>query len=617
MQRTAHVLAFLALFGLASAPPARAAPVSAERAVALAGDWSGQAPLGRHGPHRRVPTGRVRTFSENGADLFHLVALEEGGFVALAADDARPPVMAFSASGELPAEDDGGPLWTLLAGDAAASAGRAPRRGRGAPRPRLSMREAVGTGVARRPFFAAASSGTTPKTTLSDVRVAPLVESRWNQLGSGTNRLYNYYTPSNWYCGCVATAMAQVMRYHRFPTDAVTPRTFTCYLGTTDNPVQLTMKGGTYDWGSMPFRPIPPTPVQQEAIGRLCYDAGVSVRMVYASNGSGALLQFAHDPLVSVFGYADAQSFVIGENETCPSAADIQNAILANLDAGCPVMLGIFAPGSNGRDAGHAIVADGYGYDGGTLWCHLNLGWGGSHDLWYALPSIPAGSYSFSVVDTIVYNIFPHRAGELVTGRVTTPDGAPIEGATVSATGTRTWTTRSGFFGRPRTHTESIATNVLTSAAGIYALYVPTGGTCSVTLTAAYGAAASATTVTTSTSTDSSPYDMDWETGSYFYDDAGLSIGNSWGNDLVVVPAAGGDALVGSFSAATENGAAGFSLSFTGTPGAGYAVEYRESLSEGAWTPCTNLLLRPSGSATLFLPCGDADSGFWRVVPAD
>ena len=357
------------------------------------------------GRHAGAPTGRLRTFSEGGTNLFHLVELSGGGFVAIAADDIRASVMAFSPTGTLPENDDGGPFWALLAGDSAAAAGLPTppkrRRGRGVTRRRLTAMEHVaaapsrtGGGGAKRVL--ASNSGVS---TIADVRVEPLVETQWNQRGVGGKYVYNYFTPNHWYCGCVATAMAQLMRYHRFPSTSVPAQTFNCY--TNYGAISLSMIGGVYDWDSMPAVPTASaTDAEREAIGHICYDAGVSVRMQYASGGSGAFGCFAHDPLVNVFGYASAESHFPAD-ASAPSSSELQNAILANLDAGCPVLLAITAPGSSGQDAGHMIVADGYGYEGETLWCHLNMGWSGSCDLWYAIPDMNTGTYAFGCDQTL------------------------------------------------------------------------------------------------------------------------------------------------------------------------------------------------------------------------
>ena len=63
---------------------------------------------------------------------------------------------------------------------------------------------------------------------VSDLRVEPLVLSKWGQDYEGT-LCYNYYTPYNYPSGCVATAMAQLMCYHTWPTGPVDRRLLTVY----------------------------------------------------------------------------------------------------------------------------------------------------------------------------------------------------------------------------------------------------------------------------------------------------------------------------------------------------------------------------------------------------
>ena len=520
-----------------------------------------------------------------------MVGLSGGGFAAVADDDSFKGIMAFSPSGDLPEEDDGGPLWAMLSADATKERRTRTRR---RARPRLASAETRATPVrsGARLYYSSGLSA------VSDVRVAPLVKSAWNQKEANGKKTYNLYTPGNLYCGCTATAMAQLMRYHEYPTSPVTPRTFTCY--SNDVEVALSMMGGTYDWSSMPLVPSSSTSdAARQMIGRICYDAGVSVRTRYAAGGSGAYLCFSFEPLRSVFGFASAQAYWEDDySSIAPST--IQNGILSNLDAGCPVLLGISC-----NSAGHAIIADGYGYEGSTLWCHLNMGWGGLDDLWYALPDINAGGYAFNSVEDVVYNVFPRTTGELVTGRVTDDEGNPLEGATVTATYKR----KSGG--------TAASTTATTSATGIYAVHVPTDAAYSVTLTASYGAAATAKSVSTATSSSASPVNVDFERGEYSADSGGLQIGNSWGNDMVVVPAVGDTAAVGSFTAGENGSADGFSLSFSGTPGARYRVEFSSTLTNQNWTVVTNIFLGTGGAASLVLPSGDEPAGFWRIAPDD
>ena len=75
--------------------------------------------------------------------------------------------------------------------------------------------------------------------------------------------------------------------------------------------------------------------------------------------------------LISVFKYSNAK---YAENSDQDISASVPGIANPNLDAGFPVLFGIY---STSTGIGHEIVCDGYGYDGATLYHHLNLGWSG------------------------------------------------------------------------------------------------------------------------------------------------------------------------------------------------------------------------------------------------
>lgn len=406
---------------------AGAAPVSVDQAKAAVGRWiRSDAALGcRLG----ASVADARTCTADGAS-FHVVRLAGGGFVVTSADTRIEPVLAFSDSGDL-AEGDANPLWSLLKGDLAARAKSVSAR---------AALQSVGPGggskTAAEARWAKLLDGAALQaaTTLSDPRVDPLVQSRW---GQGQNSIYsnvgapcyNYYTPSNYYCGCVATVLAQLMRYHAHPASAPVV-TRTCKVDGVEQ--TFATMGGTYDWAGMPLVPEAysrapgyaggATEAQRQAIGRVTYDCGVAMQMNWKSAGSGSGGAAAHGPLKEVFGYADAHTTTAGLDD-----AEYRTRILrTNLDAGLPVMLGITGP-----NGGHEVIADGYGYSAGVLYTHLNLGWSGSDDAWYALPGIDA-STSFNALTHAVFNVNPRASGEIVSGRVTGPDGAPVAGAVVT-----------------------------------------------------------------------------------------------------------------------------------------------------------------------------------------
>jgi hypothetical protein len=206
------------------------------------------------------------------------------------------------------------------------------------------------------------------------------------------------------------------------------------------------------------------TTAQRQAIGALCHDAGVAARMAYAAGGSGTEMTNERNALVNVFGYTNA---VNAYNTTYTNLGAVLLAMInPNLDAGFPVILGLTGH-DGGSTYGHAILSDGYGYHTSTLYHHLNMGWEGQDDAWYALPDIDSDAYGFDVIDEVTYNIFVDISGEIISGRVTDGNEQSISNARVVAT------CDSG----PAIEAE-------TDEQGIYALTgVPSGSVCSISVT--------------------------------------------------------------------------------------------------------------------------------------
>ncbi|MBP5791999.1 MAG: C10 family peptidase [Kiritimatiellae bacterium] len=583
--------------------------VTADQAVEEVLKWTQSHPkrgkVAQKGGHsRRRPSGEAKTYSVDGTNLFHLVSLEGGGFVAVSAESSGHPILGFSGSEEAPDLDEHSPLWALLAGDTAKRRGmdhrRAVRR-----KPAMKNKKLLSSSLK---LLSASTNPITNDTLITDMRVEPLIKSKWNQSTVEGKNVYNYYTPEHMVCGCVATAMAQLMRYHQYPASPAITGKYTCYSNTV--PVSLEMKGGVYNWANMPPTPDSSiTDIQREAIGRICYDAGVAMHMEYASDGSGAIPAGIALVLTNVFGYANAQYY--GVNGNTDDA--IARAILSNLDAKCPVILGIV-----GNSGGHAIVADGYGYVDETLYCHLNMGWSGSDDYWYSLPTIQPSwpvAASFSSLIAIVYNVFPLGVGEIFSGRVCNPFGEPVNGAEVSA--------------KIQYQSESkivtVVTNLISSVNGIFAINPPSKN-CKITIAAACDAYGwCSTNISAFTSASISPK------GLYFIDGESAegaamgaaswatSVGNSWGNDLVVQPTNVVDAAISSFVLTNDvsfSSSPCYALDFSGTGAAWYTLEYAEALTNQVWNVYTNILIGVDGAESIPIPIDpDQSSRFYRVTP--
>ena len=384
----------------------------------------------------------VETFNDDsGEPIYYIVYLEPSGFVIVSADDSVEPIIGFADDGIYDPSLDN-PLGALVTNDL--------NRRMASVQSSFSLlavtpQAEVSNTQKKWDYFlsiAETSEGgfsLMARNSISDVRVAPLVRSKWDQeTVCDYKNCYNFYTPNNYYSGCNATAMAQLMRFYQYPVEpndpvadsvferpgftiAVSGREEKRYLRGGDG------DGGPYKWNLMELVPDCATSYsEREAIGALCFDAGISIETNYTSDYSEAAFYYVKVALLNTFMYENAIGG-FNYNEFTEVFRDLgsglTNMVNPNLDAGYPVVLSLRGP-----KGGHTILADGYGYNFSTSYYHLNLGWSGNDDFWYNLPAIDSNP-SFNVVNACIYNIFTSGKGEIISGRVTDEYGNPIRGA--------------------------------------------------------------------------------------------------------------------------------------------------------------------------------------------
>lgn len=364
---------------------------------------------------------------EEGQPLCYIANLKPAGFVIVSSDDCIEPVIAFSPNGSYHGESDS-PLTTMLKKDMTGRLESIPHQDKAKGRKKSRKWHSLIKAATDVQAESLSSIQAVQAASVSEVWVDPFLLSEWNQGDVAGSPCYNYYTPNNYVTGCVATAMAQVMRYHSWPTTGIGVKGFSIKV----NGASYTYytrggdgSGGAYNWSQMPYSPNSSiTLAERQAIGALCYDAGVAANMSYTSGGSSASLVDADQELIATFKYTNS---VYTQSFTSSGDDRLWNILNANLDAQLPVILGI-----SRTSGGHAVIADGYGYTTSTLYHHINMGWGGADNAWYQLPTIDA-SYVYTVIDDAVYNVYTSGTGEIISGRVTNLAGAPISGVTVSA----------------------------------------------------------------------------------------------------------------------------------------------------------------------------------------
>lgn len=270
---------------------------------------------------------------------------------------------------------------------------------------------------------------------VSDVRVIPLIQSAWGQTTVCRLPCYNYYVPNQYPAGCLATAMAQVMRYLQYPAAGIGVHTFEIAVDGMKQTAQTRGGdgvGGPYRWGDMPLKPESDcsvfTQIHRQAIGALCYDAAVAVKMAFESGGSSSFMRDGKNALLDTFRYGNA---IMAYDAGRDMSQHLKGIIHPNLDAKTPVILAIINPDQ--QNSGHAVVCDGYGYETETLYHHLNMGWNGLSDIWYNLPDIDASRGRFASVFGCIYNIRESGSGEIVSGRVLDTNGWPVANVSVYA----------------------------------------------------------------------------------------------------------------------------------------------------------------------------------------
>ena len=436
----------------------QAVEVTSGQAQTAARNWVKRSPARMGATFKSLNAEPAETSRDcHGRAIYHVVNFDGGGFVVTAGDTRLTPVVAFSAEGRFIA-DEANPLYVLLQGDQSAAVSVVNKC---EPQKASAV---IGTGGAKVSSlvesrgalaFAAAESewrsllaedtlngvpiARSSEQNVSDVRVDKLVQSHWDQSTWGNDwdqpNVYNYYTPNNYVCGCVATTGAQIMHYWRHPSSSVAMFSNECMVDGVGE--IMSSIAGAFDWDNMPLYHVTTptiTTVQQQAIGKLTYNVGVAVGMNWKGSGSSASQPSLVSALKGRFGYQSGV-FVYFNLDVGGTAGlgSFRNALYSNLDAGMPVTVSISRPGEPG--SGHSVIADGYGYTAGTLYTHLNMGWSGYSEAWYNLINeeifAADDNETFTRVEGIGFNIHPTETGDIVSGRVLTTSGRPVSGAEV------------------------------------------------------------------------------------------------------------------------------------------------------------------------------------------
>lgn len=309
---------------------AQADKIPEDKALGIVTDFIGKDVKARS--FRKLPTSQLKpslAAQTNGHYVFNIG--KQNGFVVVAADDkAKDVILGYADNGTFDATNIPENMkWWLGEYD-------------------RQIEYAVKNNL---PTVSATASSTDAETRYKDIE--PLLTSTWGQ-----DTPYNMYCPEQkgTQCptGCVATALAKIMRHNRWP-DKGTGR-----KGSTD------FSSVSFNWDAMTDTySAASSEESKEAVARLMRTVGIACNMQYAPDGSGATSEDATDAMTNYMKY----SYAMLLNRNYMSGTTWMQIIYDNLSRNHPV----YYDGVTEAMAGHAFVCDGY-KDG---YLHINWGWNG------------------------------------------------------------------------------------------------------------------------------------------------------------------------------------------------------------------------------------------------
>ncbi|GEM_PF-2864148 len=282
---------------------------------------------------------------KNGLNTYYAFnGVTDGGFIILSADDCLPAILMISDEGEtfdINKIPDNMKWW-------------------------LSQYDET--------IVRCVNEGTQRTTQTEYESITPLLGgTQWTELEP-----YNNFCPSyngiKAPTGCVATAMAQVMRKWQYPKTGIGKKKYDYTFTWSDNSTiyeiaacdSTDFSAHTYDWSNMlDTYQGGYTQEEADAVATLMHDCGVAASMRYSSDSSGTTGSNFLSGMVDYFGY-DASASLLPR--LFFTDEEWEEKVYDELAAGRPVLYSGIADGTEG----HMFVCD--GYREGRY--HINWGWG-------------------------------------------------------------------------------------------------------------------------------------------------------------------------------------------------------------------------------------------------
>ena len=298
---------------------------------------------------------KMQTLVKDGYYIFNVD--NNGGFVIIAGDDRMPEVLGYAHKGALDVSNAPDGLKWLL-----------------------GYYEEIAHHLDK------SQQPTHHSTRTERAAISPLMATEWGQ-----DYPYNAQCPTvngkKTVTGCVATAMAQIMNYCRWPEDATS--VIPSYTTASAQVTLPQLEPAQFNWTFLGSR-------QLAQLMRYC---GQATKMDYGVGESGAFMFYAADALVNNFGYDSSVKSVnrsdYGDDEWEKLIYDELSERRAVMYSGC---------GSGDLYAGgHAFVV--HGYDSGRF--YIDWGWDGSNNGYFMLTGLNVPGMSFNEEQDAVIGIQP------------------------------------------------------------------------------------------------------------------------------------------------------------------------------------------------------------------
>ena len=293
---------------------------------------------------------------------------DAAGFVIVANDDAFSPVVGYS-DGIFSVKENEALAWFVSAAS-------------------KSMASMLADGKVREPLLTSAAPV-----------IEPLLTSTWSQSAPFNNLCPATSAGAAYPCGCVATAMGQIMNYHKYPVQGSGSRQYSFNPGDGQGYLLSANFGETtYDWDNIldEYKSGAYNDAQANAVAQLLLHCGVAVEMQYTPTGSGAYSSEARAGLIKYFLYNENMTLCYRKYYSLEAW---MNLIYSELSADRP----LYYAGSDDSRGGHAFVLDGCDANGLV---HINWGWGPTGgNGYFDITLLNPPGYSFSVGQELIMGI--------------------------------------------------------------------------------------------------------------------------------------------------------------------------------------------------------------------